>query len=152
MGYKKNLNRQRQRRRYRVRNKVRGVATRSRLAVFRSAKHIYAQIIDVESGNCLVSASTVDKELRGEVGYGGNCAAAAIVGKAIGERAVKAGVTTAALDRREYKYHGRVAALANAARTAGLDLGAASPEKSKSGEDEDAKKGAKKGGKKKAKK
>lgn len=83
---------------------------------------MYAQIIDDAQGRTLVSASTVDKDLAGEASYGGNKTAAAAVGKAIAERALAAGVKDVAFDRREYKYHGRVAALADAARQAGLNF------------------------------
>jgi len=99
---------------------VSGTEARPRLTVFRSTKHIYAQIIDDEAGRTLVAASTVDKELRGEIGYGGNKDAAIAIGKALADRALKAGITAVAFDRSEYKYHGRVAALADAAREAGL--------------------------------
>ncbi len=98
-------------------------STRPRLSVFRSVKHIYAQIIDDDQGKTLVAASTLDKDLRSQIAYGGNCEAARLVGKAIAERAVQAEIKQVAFDRREYKYHGRVAALADAARDAGLDLG-----------------------------
>ena len=98
------------------------------MSVFRSLKHISVQIVDDESGKTLASAGTQDKALKGEVGYGGNCTAAAVVGQAIAERALAAGIKQVAFDRREYKYHGRVAALADAARDAGLDLGAKKPE------------------------
>jgi len=98
-------------------------ATRPRLSVFRSHKHMYAQVIDDQAGRTLAAASTLDRELRGQLRYGGNVAAAAAVGRLIAQRALAAGVTKAYLDRREYKYHGRVAALADAARDAGLDLG-----------------------------
>ena len=117
------MNQQRLRRRFRVRNKLKAVGTRPRLVVCRSLKHIYAQIVDDETSRCLASAGTNDKSLRGEIRYGGNCEAAAAVGKVIAERAAAAGVTAVVLDRREYKYHGRVAALADAARAAGLELG-----------------------------
>ena len=110
----------RRRRHFRVRKKVRGTATRPRLAVFRSNRYISAQVIDDVEGRTLASASTLDKQLREDVGYGGNVTAAQAVGKAIAERALAAGVEQVALDRREYKYHGRVAALAEAAREAGL--------------------------------
>jgi large subunit ribosomal protein L18 len=93
------------------------------MCVFRSAKHIYVQIIDDQAGKTLAAASTLDKELRGNLSAGGNCDAAAVVGKAIAGRALEAGVKQVAFDRREFKYHGRVAALADAARDAGLDLG-----------------------------
>jgi len=98
------------------------------MSVFRSLKHIYVQIVDDENGKTLASASTNDQQLKTEVGYGGNCDAAKLVGKAIAERALAAGVTQVAFDRAEYRYHGRVAALADAARDAGLDLGAKKPE------------------------
>ena len=90
--------------------------------MFRSHKHMYAQIIDdnadEKGSRTLVSASTLGQE-----SYGGNCDAARLVGKALAERALEAGIQKVAFDRREYKYHGRVAALADAARDAGLDLG-----------------------------
>jgi len=114
------LNRQRQRRTWRVSNHVKRNATRPRLAVFRSLKHMYAQIIDDEAGRTLVAVSTADEQVRGQVRYGGNKDAAAAVGKAIAQKALEAGIQQVVLDRREYKYHGRVAALAEAARQAGL--------------------------------
>ena len=131
MKREKRINRQRQRRRLRVRHAVKRNSTRPRLSVFRSLKHIYAQVIDDDQANTLVAASTMDKELREQVSYGGNCEAARLVGKTLAERALRADVQKVAFDRREYKYHGRVAALADAARDAGLDLGPkkAEPEK-----------------------
>ena len=115
----------RQRRAWRVSNRVRRNASRPRLAVFRSNKHIYAQIIDDVTGRTLAAAGSLDSAIRGEIaGGGGNVAGATVVGRLIAERALAAGVTAAAFDRRGYKYHGRVAALADAARDAGLDLGA----------------------------
>lgn len=123
MKREKRINRQRRRRCLRVRNAVKRNSTRPRLSVFRSLKHIYAQIIDDDQGKTLVAASTLDQDLRGQIAYGGNCDAARLVGKAIAERAVRAEIKQVAFDRREYKYHGRVAALADAARDAGLDLG-----------------------------
>jgi len=122
MSQRTRLNRQRRRRGFRVRNRVKSDSIRPRLSVFRSNKHVYAQVIDDGAGRTLVSASTMDKDLRGSVGKGGNKEAAAAVGKAIAERALQAGVDAVAFDRREYKYHGRVAALADAAREAGLKL------------------------------
>jgi large subunit ribosomal protein L18 len=113
---------QRQRRAFRVRKRVRGTAERPRLSVFRSHKHVYAQVIDDASGRTLASASTVDKDLLGDLKYGGNVAAATAIGKAIAERAKAAGITQVAFDRGSNQYHGRVAALANAAREAGLDF------------------------------
>jgi len=88
--------------------------------VFRSHKHIYAQVIDDVAGRTLAAASTQDPELRGEIRYGGNVEAAAKVGRVVAQRALAAGISEVAFDRRRYKYHGRVAALATAAREAGL--------------------------------
>ena len=113
---------QRRRRAFRVRKRVRGTAERPRLSVFRSHKHVYAQVIDDASGRTLASASTVDKDLRGDVKYGGNVDAATAIGKAIAERALAAGVKQVAFDRGSAQYHGRVAALADAAREAGLSF------------------------------
>ena len=123
MKHEKRINRQRRRRRLRVRNALKRHSTRPRLSVFRSLKHIYAQIVDDNQGKTVVAVSTLDKDLRGQVSYGGNCEAARLVGKTVAERALKADVRKVAFDRREYRYHGRVAALADAARDAGLDLG-----------------------------
>ena len=89
---------QRRRRRFRVRNRIKRDSTRPRMSVFRSLKHIYVQIVDDESGKTLASASTNDQQLRSEVGYGGNCDAAKVVGKAIAERALAAGVKQVAFD------------------------------------------------------
>ncbi|QIA28036.1 50S ribosomal protein L18 [Thermaerobacter sp. PB12/4term] len=113
----------RDRRHRRVRKKVLGTAERPRLNVFRSLKHIYAQVIDDEAGVTLVAASTVEPELREAVGgYGGNVEAAKVVGRAIAQRALARGITKVVFDRGGYKYHGRVKALAEAAREAGLDF------------------------------
>jgi large subunit ribosomal protein L18 len=122
MQHEKINARQRQRRRFRVRNHLKKNTRRARLSVFRSLQHIYAQVIDDADGRTLAAASTVDKDLRGQVKYGGNKDAAKVVGKAIAERAIAAGIKEVAFDRREYQYHGRVAALADAAREAGLAL------------------------------
>lgn len=119
MNHEKTIALQRQRRRYRVRKSVRGTAERPRLSVFRSHKHIFAQIIDDDSAQTLAAASTVEKAFGK---YGGNKTAAQAIGKSIAERAVAAGVTKVCFDRRDYKYHGRVAALADAARAAGLQF------------------------------
>ncbi len=110
------------RRQRHVRKKLSGSAERPRLAVFRSSKHIYAQVINDETGSTLVSASTVDAEAKGEAAYGGNKTAATVVGRLIAERAKKAGIDKVCFDRRSYKYHGRVQALAEAAREAGLQF------------------------------
>ena len=103
MKREKRINKQRRRRRLRVRNRVKRDAVQPRLSVFRSLKHFYAQVIDDEAGSTLAAASTLDKELRGELKHGGNKAAATAVGKAIAERALQAGVKQVVLDRREYK-------------------------------------------------
>jgi large subunit ribosomal protein L18 len=108
------------RRQRRVRKKLSGTPERPRLCVFRSSKHIYAQVIDDVGGKTLASASTLDPEIKGHAAYGGNKAAATLVGKAVAERAKQAGIDKICFDRRSYKYHGRVQALADAAREAGL--------------------------------
>ena len=110
------------RRQRRVRNRLAGTPERPRLAVFRSSKHIYAQMINDETGTTLVSASSLDPEVKTQVKYGGNKAAAAVVGRVVAERARKAGIDKICFDRRSYKYHGRVQALADAAREAGLQF------------------------------
>jgi large subunit ribosomal protein L18 len=107
----------------RVRRQIKAVNTgRPRLSVFRSAKNIYAQVIDDAAGHTLASASTLEKDLREKVKNGGDKAAAAEVGKLVAERAKKAGVTRVVFDRGAYIYHGRVKALAEAAREGGLDF------------------------------
>ena len=104
----------------RIRSQVTGTAERPRLAIFRSSKHIYAQIIDDSKGHTLAAASSLDKELKGKLRTGADKAAAAEVGRLVAERAVKAGVEAVVFDRGGYKYHGRVKALADAAREGGL--------------------------------
>ncbi len=113
-------NAHRQRVHLRVRTRVAGTPERPRLCVFRSLNHIYAQVIDDRGGRTLVSASSLDGETRKQLKGGGNVAAAKVVGKVIAERAKAAGITQVVFDRGGYKYHGRVQALANAAREAGL--------------------------------
>jgi large subunit ribosomal protein L18 len=103
----------------RIRKKVRGTTARPRLAIFRSVNHIYAQLIDDERGVTIASASTTEKDLRGTTG--GNIEAATRVGRAIAERAMAAGVEQVVFDRGGFRYHGRVKALADAARAAGLN-------------------------------
>ena len=117
----------------RIRKKVRGSAERPRLAVFRSLNHIYAQLIDDDSGKTLATASTTEKALGGA--SGGNIAAAQQVGKAIAERAQAAGVSSVVFDRGGYVYHGRVKALLDATRDAGLnkDEASAKPKKEDNG-------------------
>lgn len=103
----------------RIRRKVRGTTERPRLAIYRSLNHIYAQVIDDERGQTLASASTTEKDLRG--GTGGNVEAAERIGRTIAERAIAAGVSSVVFDRGGYLYHGRVKALTDAAREAGLN-------------------------------
>ena len=103
----------------RIRKKVQGTAERPRLAVFRSVNHIYAQVIDDKSGRTLATASTTEKALG--LKSGGNIAAAQAVGKAVAERAVAAGIDSVVFDRGGYVYHGRVKALIDASREAGLN-------------------------------
>jgi large subunit ribosomal protein L18 len=110
----------RQRRHARVRRKISGTAARPRLAVFRSNRHVVAQIIDDERGHTIAAASTVEKDLR--TGPTGNKEAAAAVGRLVAERARAAGVSRVVFDRGGFIYHGRVAAVAQAAREAGLEF------------------------------
>lgn len=110
------------RRHRRVRKTVFGTSERPRLSVFRSLEHIYAQIIDDTVGNTLISASTLDKEVRGRCEGMKKSEKAKVVGKLLAERALARGVTRVVFDRGGYKYHGRVKALAEAAREAGLDF------------------------------
>ena len=109
------------RRAAKTRARIRRAAT-SRLCVFRSPQHVYAQIIDPSGGRVLVSASTAEREVREQIGYGGNVGAAAAVGKRLAEKAKEAGIRQVAFDRSGYKYHGRVKALADAAREGGLEF------------------------------
>ena len=122
MNHERAIRRQRQRRRFRVRKRIRGTAERPRLSVFRSHRHIYVQLVDDLAGKTLAAASTVEGDLKGSVAFGGNKDAAEAVGKAIAERAKSAGVSKVTFDRGHFKYHGRVAALADAAREAGLEF------------------------------
>lgn len=110
----------RRKRQLRIRNKISGTTTMPRLNVFRSAKHIYAQVIDDVNQTTLVSASTLDKELT--VQNGGNAEAAKLVGKLIAEKAQEKGIKKVVFDRAGFLYHGRVKALAEAAREAGLEF------------------------------
>ena len=104
----------------RIRRRVAGTAERPRLCVYRSNKHIYAQIIDDVAGKTLAAASTLDGGLKAELKTGADIAAAAAVGKLVAERAAKAGVKEVVFDRGAYIYHGRIKALAEAAREGGL--------------------------------
>lgn len=106
----------------RVRNRVFGTEERPRLNVFRSLNHIYAQIINDRTHSTLVAASSLDPELKGTIASGGNIAAAREVGALLAKKALAKGITKVVFDRGGYKYHGRVAALAEAAREAGLEF------------------------------
>jgi large subunit ribosomal protein L18 len=106
----------------RVRRHLGGTPERPRLAVFRSLRQIYAQVIDDQAGRTLASASSIDAEFQKQMKTGGNLAAAKLVGKLIGERARAAGLNKVVFDRGGYQYHGRVKALADAAREAGLEF------------------------------
>jgi large subunit ribosomal protein L18 len=111
----------RERRKQRIRNRIRRESGgRTRLSVFRSGKNIYAQVIDDRAGSTVAAASTVDKELRATLKSGATKEAAAAVGKLVAERAVSKGVSAVVFDRGSYLYHGRIKALADAAREAGL--------------------------------
>jgi large subunit ribosomal protein L18 len=122
MDHSRSILRQRQRRRFRVRRSIRGTTDRPRLTIFRTHKHIYAQVVDDSTGRTLASASSMDKALRDGLGFGGNKQAAEAIGKAVAERAKAAGVSQVCFDRGSFRYHGRVAALADAARAAGLQF------------------------------
>jgi large subunit ribosomal protein L18 len=106
----------------RIRKKLSGDGTRPRLCVFRSNKHIYAQIVDDAKGSTLVAASSVEAETKGGVKSGGNVAAAKAVGKVVAQRAIGKGIKAVLFDRGGYIYHGRVKALADAARESGLQF------------------------------
>lgn len=107
-------------RHYRLRKNLQGTAERPRLAVYRSGKHIYAQLIDDESAKTIVSASTIDKDIKEDLKSGANIEAAKIVGKTIAKKAKEKGVEFIVFDRGGNLYHGRIAALADSAREAGL--------------------------------
>lgn len=119
---KSDKNKARLKRHLRVRKKIQGTTERPRLNIFRSSKHMYAQLIDDVKGVTIASASTQDKELKDGIGNGGNAEAARKVGSLIAERAKQNGVEKVVFDRGGYLYHGRVQALADAAREAGLEF------------------------------
>ena len=122
MEHSKAIGRQRQRRAFRVRERFRGTPARPRLSVHRSHRNISVQIIDDLEGKTLVAASSNDKELSSKLSYGGNKDSAEAVGRVLAERAVQAGIKEVCFDRGDCKYHGRVAALAEAARAGGLEF------------------------------
>jgi len=119
---KKNLLKtvQRERRKRGIRKKAFGTPNRPRLSIFRSSRHIYAQVIDDLRGHTLVSASTAEKDNKAE--HGGNVEAAKLIGKAIADRAKERGITAVTFDRNGFRYHGRVRAIADAAREGGLQF------------------------------
>jgi len=119
---KADKNKARKRRHVRVRKKIAGTTARPRLNVFRSTKHIYAQLIDDAKGITIVQASTLDPELKAAVEHGGNVDAAQKVGELVAKRAIEAGYKEVVFDRGGYLYHGRIQALADAAREAGLEF------------------------------
>ena len=107
---------------YRMRHNINGTADRPRLAVFRSNNHIYAQVIDDTVGKTLVAASTLDKDIKANLEFTDNMDAATAVGKAVAEKAVAAGIKEVVFDRGGFLYHGKIKALADAAREAGLEF------------------------------
>ena len=120
-----NREERRQRIKFRIRKRVRGTAERPRLSVFRSVAHIYAQLIDDTSGQTLVSASTVEPSLKASFAKGargGNLKGAEAIGKAIAERSIEKGIKRVVFDRSGFLYHGRIRAVADAARKAGLEF------------------------------
>lgn len=122
MFHKVRKNEKRQKRHLRIRNKVQGTPERPRLNVFRSLNNIYAQIIDDTTGNTLVSASTLDKDIAESIKDMNKSEAAKLVGKSVGERATAKGINSVVFDRSGYIYHGRVKELADGAREAGLQF------------------------------
>ena len=107
---------------FKIRKKISGTAERPRMSVYRSLSNIFVQLVDDVNGKTLVAASTIDKELKAEIKNGGNVEAAKLVGKKVAERAVAAGIKAVVFDRSGYIYTGRVKALADAAREAGLEF------------------------------
>ena len=120
MNKQETVTTQRRRRKFRVRNRLKSL--RPRLTVFRSGRHIYAQVIDDAAGVTLVAASTMEPALRGKTGSGGNCTGAEAIGREIAQRALSRGIKSVSYDRGPYRFHGRLAKLAEAARAAGLDF------------------------------
>lgn len=117
---KRTSKQKRVRRHFHIRKRIEGTTARPRLCVFRSIKHIYAQVVDDTEGKTLASASTLDKDLKGKVGYTGNVSAAKAVGQLVAERAKAKGIELVVFDRGGFLYHGRVSALADGAREGGL--------------------------------
>jgi large subunit ribosomal protein L18 len=117
-----NRKKARKARHFRVRKKVSGTPERPRLNVFRSLNHIYAQVIDDFTGNTIIAASSIDKELKGKISTGSNTGSAKTVGSLIARKALDKGIKQVVFDRGGYLYHGRVKALADAAREGGLEF------------------------------
>ncbi len=111
-----------ERRKWHIRARIFGTAERPRMSVFRSDKHLYVQLIDDYAGKTLVAVGSTNKEVRGDLKNGGNIAAAKLIGKAIAAKAKEAGITKVAFDRGGRRYHGRIKALADAAREGGLSF------------------------------
>ena len=122
MDKNKKIGKKRLRRRNHVRNKLRGSSEHPRLCVHRSLRHFACQVVDDDAGRTLASVSTLDKDVRAKMSNGGNCDAAAAIGKLIAEKATAAGIKTVKLDRGHNRFHGRVKAFADAAREAGLQF------------------------------
>ncbi len=122
MVRKKSRSEVRAKKHYRLRNHISGTAERPRLAVFRSNNHMYAQVIDDTVGNTLVSASTLEKDVKAELEKTNDVSAAAYLGTVIGKRALEKGITTVVFDRGGFIYQGKIKALADAAREAGLEF------------------------------
>src|SRR6516164_5377172 len=138
MDQQKAKRRRQLRRRRHVRRKIVGTVERPRLSVFRSSKHIYAQLIDDLNGRTLAAANSLTPEIHKELPYGGNIKAAQAVGKRLAEVAKEQGITKAAFDRGHYRFHGRVKALAEAANAAGLLCCEPKPGKKKAAPPEEA--------------
>ncbi|WP_129598546.1 50S ribosomal protein L18 [Anaerophilus nitritogenes] len=117
---KESKNLKRLKRHLRIRKKVSGTPNRPRLNIYRSLNNMYAQVIDDIQGNTLVAASTLDKEIKGKIGHGGNKEAAKLVGELVAKKAIEKGIKEVVFDRGGYIYHGRVKELAEGAREAGL--------------------------------
>ena len=122
MSFEINRRKSRRKRQLSGRRKVKGTPERPRLCVFKSTRHVYLQLIDDVAGTTVIAASTMEPEVRAAVSYTGNIDAAKVVGKLIAERAIKAGIKEVVFDRGGYLYHGRVRALADAAREGGLSF------------------------------
>jgi large subunit ribosomal protein L18 len=122
MDHQKAKRKRQLRRRHHVRRNIVGTPERPRLTVFRSSKHIYAQLVDDLNHVTLAAVSSTAPGLRGQVAYGGNVKAAVVVGKQLAEEAKGKGISKAAFDRGHYRYHGRIKALADAAREGGLQF------------------------------